>query len=111
MIRQNSGAIILTTSGRGIYGSANFGAYGTSMAGITGLMKTLQWELGEHGITINCFVPGFVVAERVTRVLGEEKVEALRQAAGSPARCTCCRPNSSPIWGEEGARCRKAVGR
>lgn len=81
MIKQKSGTIILTTSGRGIYGSANYGAYGASMAGITGLMKTLQWELGEHGVTINCFVPGFVVAPRVTKVLGEEKVEALRQAA------------------------------
>ncbi len=81
MIRQKSGSIILTTSGRGIYGSANYGAYGASMAGITGLMKTLQWELGAHGITINCFVPGFVVAPRVTKVLGEAKVEALRQAA------------------------------
>jgi NAD(P)-dependent dehydrogenase (short-subunit alcohol dehydrogenase family) len=81
MIKQKSGSIILTTSGRGIYGSKDFGAYGTSMAGVTGLMKTLQWELGEHGISINCFVPGFVVAPRVTKVLGEEKVEALRQAA------------------------------
>jgi NAD(P)-dependent dehydrogenase (short-subunit alcohol dehydrogenase family) len=89
MIRQKSGSIILTTSGRGIYGSANFGAYGTSMAGITGLMKTLQWELGEHGVTINCFVPGFVVAERVIKVLGEEKIEALRQSAPHKRLPTC----------------------
>ena len=89
MIRQGSGSIILTTSGRGIYGSKDFGAYGTSMAGITGLMKTLQWELGEHGITINCFVPGFVVHERVIKVMGEEKIEALRQAAPHKRLPTC----------------------
>ena len=89
MIRQSSGSIILTTSGRGIYGSKDFGAYGTSMAGITGLMKTLQWELGEHGITINCFVPGFVVHERVIKVMGEEKIEALRQAAPHKRLPTC----------------------
>jgi len=59
------------------------------MAGITGLMKTLQWELGEYGVTINCFVPGFVVAERVIKVLGEEKIEALRQAAPHKRLPTC----------------------
>ncbi len=89
MIRQGSGSIILTTSGRGIYGAKDFGAYGTSMAGITGLMKTLQWELGEYGITINCFVPGFVLHERVIKVMGVEKVEALRQAAPHKRLPTC----------------------
>jgi NAD(P)-dependent dehydrogenase (short-subunit alcohol dehydrogenase family) len=89
MIRQGSGSIILTTSGRGIYGSKDFGAYGTSMAGITGLMKTLQWELGEHGITINCFVPGFVVHERVIKVMGEDKIEELRQSAPHKRLPTC----------------------
>ncbi len=89
LIRQGSGSIILTTSGRGIYGSKDFGAYGTSMAGITGLMKTLQWELGEHGITINCFVPGFVLHERVIKVMGEEKVEAIRLAAPHKRLPTC----------------------
>ncbi|RYH12779.1 MAG: SDR family oxidoreductase [Alphaproteobacteria bacterium] len=89
MMKQGSGSIILTTSGRGIYGSKDFGAYGTSMAGITGLMKTLQWELGEHGITINCFVPGFVLHERVTKVMGMAKIDALREAAPHKRLPTC----------------------
>jgi NAD(P)-dependent dehydrogenase (short-subunit alcohol dehydrogenase family) len=81
MIKQRSGSIIITTSGRGIYGQDGFGAYGTSMAGVVGLMKTLQWELGPHNVMVNCFVPGFVVAPRSVKVMGEAKVEALRQAA------------------------------
>jgi NAD(P)-dependent dehydrogenase (short-subunit alcohol dehydrogenase family) len=81
MIKQKSGSILVPVSGRGIYGQKDYGAYGTSMAGVGGLVKTLQWELGEYGVTINGFSPGFVLAERTMKVWGDDKIARLRQAA------------------------------
>jgi NAD(P)-dependent dehydrogenase (short-subunit alcohol dehydrogenase family) len=81
MIKQRSGSILVPVSGRGIFGQKDYGAYGTSMAGVGGIVKTLQWELGEYGVSINGFSPGFVVAERTIKVVGEAKVQALRDAA------------------------------
>ncbi|MGW3570898.1 mycofactocin-coupled SDR family oxidoreductase [Streptomyces sp. NPDC000941] len=47
------GSVILTSSVGGLRGHANIGHYIAAKHGVVGLMRTLAWELGEHGIRVN----------------------------------------------------------
>ena len=49
--------LISSTSALGNRGQANYSA---AKAGIQGLAKTLAFELGRFGITVNCVAPGFI---------------------------------------------------
>ncbi|ALL79246.1 3-ketoacyl-ACP reductase (plasmid) [Pseudonocardia sp. EC080610-09] len=61
MVEQGrGGAIVLTSSGAGLRGSANIGHYVAAKHGVVGLMKTLANELGPHGIRVNTVNPGQV---------------------------------------------------
>jgi NAD(P)-dependent dehydrogenase (short-subunit alcohol dehydrogenase family) len=57
---QGTGRIIMTTSTQGRHGTFNGSAYSASKWGIIGLMKSAAMELGRHGITVNCLVPGLI---------------------------------------------------
>jgi NAD(P)-dependent dehydrogenase (short-subunit alcohol dehydrogenase family) len=60
MVQQKHGRIIMTTSTQGRHGTLNGSAYSASKWGIIGLMKSAAMELGPHGITVNCLVPGLI---------------------------------------------------
>jgi 3-oxoacyl-[acyl-carrier protein] reductase len=49
-----------STSALGKRGQANYAA---AKAGLQGFTKTLAFELGRFGITVNCIAPGFVVSD------------------------------------------------
>ncbi|MGP2440788.1 mycofactocin-coupled SDR family oxidoreductase [Streptomyces sp. JW3] len=51
------GSIILTSSVGGLRGHANIGHYIAAKHGVVGLMRTLAWEMGEHGIRVNSVHP------------------------------------------------------
>ncbi|MGO4423662.1 mycofactocin-coupled SDR family oxidoreductase [Streptomyces sp. MCAF7] len=51
------GSVILTSSVGGLRGHANIGHYIAAKHGVVGLMRTLAWELGEHGIRVNSIHP------------------------------------------------------
>ncbi|MFF0224132.1 mycofactocin-coupled SDR family oxidoreductase [Streptomyces sp. NPDC004629] len=51
------GSVILTSSVGGLRGHANIGHYIAAKHGVVGLMRTLAWELGEHGIRVNSLHP------------------------------------------------------
>ncbi|MER6523844.1 mycofactocin-coupled SDR family oxidoreductase [Streptomyces sp. NPDC001508] len=51
------GSVVLTSSVGGLRGHANIGHYIAAKHGVVGLMRTLAWELGEHGIRVNSLHP------------------------------------------------------
>jgi NAD(P)-dependent dehydrogenase (short-subunit alcohol dehydrogenase family) len=79
MVQQGHGRIIMTTSTQGRHGTLNGAAYSASKWGIIGLMKSAAMELGRHGITVNCLVPGLIDTP-LTR--HEERYEQALQVAG-----------------------------
>jgi NAD(P)-dependent dehydrogenase (short-subunit alcohol dehydrogenase family) len=79
MVRQGRGRIIMTTSTQGRHGTFNGSAYSASKWGIIGLMKSAAMELGRHGITVNCLVPGLIDTP-LTR--HEERYKQALQIAG-----------------------------
>ncbi|MBV8989487.1 MAG: SDR family oxidoreductase, partial [Solirubrobacterales bacterium] len=44
--------------------------------GLVGLVRTLAWETGPHGIRVNLISPGFVAGPRIERVI-EGQAQAL----------------------------------
>ena len=60
MVARGEGRIVITTSTQGEHGTLNASAYSASKFGLIGLMKSAALELGKHGITVNCLVPGLI---------------------------------------------------
>lgn len=79
MVQQKHGRIIMTSSTQGRHGTLNGSAYSASKWGIIGLMKSAAMELGKHGVTVNCLVPGLTDTP-LTR--HEERYEQALQVAG-----------------------------
>jgi NAD(P)-dependent dehydrogenase (short-subunit alcohol dehydrogenase family) len=79
MVQQEHGRIIMTTSTQGRHGTLNGSAYSASKWGIIGLMKSAAMELGPHGVTVNCLVPGLIDTP-LTR--HEERYKQALQVAG-----------------------------
>jgi 3-oxoacyl-[acyl-carrier protein] reductase len=61
----NIGSIVAT------FGAAYLTAYAAAKSGVVSLTKALAVELGEHGIRVNCAMPGYVAGEQVQRVLAD----------------------------------------
>jgi 3-oxoacyl-[acyl-carrier protein] reductase len=60
MLAAHWGRIILISSIVGSAGLAGQTAYTASKAAMVGLARSLAWELGPHGITVNTVAPGFI---------------------------------------------------
>ncbi|MBV9046872.1 MAG: SDR family oxidoreductase [Solirubrobacterales bacterium] len=76
MIERRSGAVIVIGSISGkrpLYGRT---PYTASKLGLVGLVRTLAWETGPHGIRVNLISPGFVAGPRIERVI-EGQAQAL----------------------------------
>lgn len=71
------GSIINVSSTSYMMGNAGFPAYVAAKAAITGLTRALARDLGESGIRVNAFMPGWVMTERQRRLWVTE--EALKQ--------------------------------
>lgn len=71
MIRTGTaGAIVNTASMAGKQGRVPFLAdYVASKFGVVGLTQAMAYELGEHGIVVNCVCPGFVETPMQSREL------------------------------------------
>ncbi len=71
MIRTGTaGAIVNTASMAGKQGRVPFlSDYVASKFGVVGLTQAMAYELGEHGITVNCVCPGFVETPMQSREL------------------------------------------
>jgi NAD(P)-dependent dehydrogenase (short-subunit alcohol dehydrogenase family) len=58
MAAQRSGTMILLTSDRGLYGSADYAHYAASKGAMIALTKSLAIALGRDGVTVNGLNPG-----------------------------------------------------
>jgi meso-butanediol dehydrogenase / (S,S)-butanediol dehydrogenase / diacetyl reductase len=74
MIRTGTrGSIVNTASMAGKQGRVPFlSDYVASKFGVVGLTQAMAYELGEHGITVNCVCPGFVQTPMQSRELAWE---------------------------------------
>lgn len=71
MVRSGTaGAIVNTASMAGKQGRVPFlSDYVASKFGVVGLTQAMAFELGEHGITVNCVCPGYVETPMQSREL------------------------------------------
>jgi NAD(P)-dependent dehydrogenase (short-subunit alcohol dehydrogenase family) len=76
MLERRSGAIVVIGSGTGKNPLAGRTPYAASKAGLIGLVRSLAWELGPHGVRVNLVSPGAIGGERLDGVIE-------RQAAAS----------------------------
>ncbi|PJF36488.1 MAG: short-chain dehydrogenase/reductase SDR [Candidatus Thermofonsia Clade 1 bacterium] len=65
--RQIEGRIILMSSVAGVQAIGGLGAYGISKAGLRMMARTLAYELGAYGITVNALAPGATLTERTAQ--------------------------------------------
>jgi NAD(P)-dependent dehydrogenase (short-subunit alcohol dehydrogenase family) len=94
MIARGSGSIVVVGSVTGKRPLVNRTPYAASKTALIGLVRTLAWELGPHGIRVNLLSPGGVEGERITWVLEQQAAakgisfeEARAEfAGGSPLR-------------------------
>jgi 3-oxoacyl-[acyl-carrier protein] reductase len=62
------GRIVTISSGAGrSFSLTGIQAYTSSKAGLIGFTRQMAWELGPHGITVNCIAPGFVLSNPATQ--------------------------------------------
>ena len=60
MVRQESGVIVLTSSGAGVLGGGSSYAYSSSKGGTHGLAIALDVHLSRHGIRVHDVLPGSI---------------------------------------------------
>ena len=58
MLKQKSGKIINIGARPGVKGTANSGAYSGAKSAVIRLTESLSEELKDHGINVNCVLPG-----------------------------------------------------
>jgi NAD(P)-dependent dehydrogenase (short-subunit alcohol dehydrogenase family) len=81
MIERRTGSIIVVGSITGKRPLQGRTPYATSKLGLVGMVRTLAWETGPHGIRVNLISPGYVAGARIDRV-----IEAQAQVRQIPAR-------------------------
>ncbi len=73
MIKQKSGSIINLTSIVGHTGNPGQSMYSASKSAITGLTKSMAYDLAGFGIRCNCVAPGFIDTDMTSNLSGEIK--------------------------------------
>jgi NAD(P)-dependent dehydrogenase (short-subunit alcohol dehydrogenase family) len=69
MVARESGSIVVIGSTTGKCPEPGRTPYAASKRGLVGLVRTLAWELGEHGIRVNLISPGSVEGPRIEAVM------------------------------------------
>jgi NAD(P)-dependent dehydrogenase (short-subunit alcohol dehydrogenase family) len=105
MIERGRGSIVVIGSVSGKRPLHGRTPYTASKLGLVGLVRTLAWETGEHGVRVNLVSPGYVAGPRIDRV-----IEAQAQAQGvtaeeAHARFTSASPLGRLTPAEDVAAC------
>ncbi len=80
MLERRSGAIVHTTSTRGLSGRRHYSPYATMKAALNQLTRCMAMDYAEHGIRVNAVAPGAIALERSRRVLEALAHPAAREA-------------------------------
>lgn len=78
MINKRYGKIVNITSYVGYSGFEGMANYCAAKAGVIAFTKTLATEVAKYNINVNAVAPGFVLHERLNRVISKEEIEALK---------------------------------
>ncbi len=78
------GRIVLVSSGVGEEGWQGAVGYAAAKAGLTGLARSLAWEVGPEGILVNVVAPGLTMTQRARQAVPPEIAE--RFAGRVPSR-------------------------
>lgn len=85
MRKQESGAVVLMASGRALIGSALTTAYAAAKGGVVSFARSLAWEEGEFGISVNTINPGITDTDGARdfqkNVLGRDPAEVRAEFA------------------------------
>lgn len=76
MMKARWGRIISVTSVVGATGNPGQANYAAAKAGLTGMSKSLAYEVASRGITVNCVAPGFI-ATAMTEALNDEQQQKI----------------------------------
>ena len=76
MMKKRWGRIIAITSVVGATGNPGQVNYAAAKAGLTGMTKSLAYEVASRNITVNCVAPGFI-ATAMTDVLTDAQKDAI----------------------------------
>ncbi len=93
MIERRGGSIVVIGSVSGKRPLHGRTPYTTSKLALVGLVRTLAWEVGAHGIRVNLISPGYVAGPRIERVIAAQ-AEALDVA---PAEVLARFTDASPL--------------
>ena len=76
MMKQRWGRIINISSVVGAMGNPGQANYCASKAGIEGFTRSLAYEIGSRGITVNAVAPGFIATD-MTNELSDDQKQAM----------------------------------
>ncbi|MCR8723615.1 3-oxoacyl-ACP reductase FabG [Frigidibacter sp. ROC022] len=79
MMKARWGRIVNITSVVGSTGNPGQANYAAAKAGITGLSKSLAYEVASRGITVNCIAPGFIATAMTEKLTEEQKGKIMGQ--------------------------------
>ena len=79
-----AGVIINMASMGGKVGRPNQAHYAASKAAVISLTQVAAKELGEHGITVNCICPGYVLTEMGAATRTEGWRDRIRTSSPPP---------------------------
>jgi len=77
MMKKRWGRIINITSVVGTTGNPGQGNYCASKAGLTGMSKSVAYELAPRGVTVNCVAPGFIATPMTDVLTDDQKARIL----------------------------------
>ncbi|PRX92568.1 SDR family oxidoreductase [Allonocardiopsis opalescens] len=78
MLAARRGRIVLLSSALGFLGSPGQTNYAAAKTGLLGLARSLVWELGARGVTVNLVAPGIIDTD-MTRVLSDKRQASLTE--------------------------------
>ena len=79
MMKARWGRIVNITSVVGATGNPGQANYAAAKAGLTGMSKSLAYEVASRGITVNCIAPGFITTAMTDKLSDDQKASILTQ--------------------------------